>query len=156
MVDIVLARRGLFPIPQQIEPRTNLFREGAVGPKPARSRCGQRGRKERSSRRAPAFGAFPCTVTVTTVDEEGKDVEQRAFHHTPAGAATTCSGQWRRDARVLGSPPLRTLGSLGPLPFVHFRHPRWFESTSFRCLGSWDTFSLGCQPGSSKSASFVT
>ena len=31
-----------------------------------------------------------------------------------AVAATTCSSQWRRDARVLGSLPLRTLGSLGP------------------------------------------
>ena len=27
---------------------------------------------------------------------------------------TTCSSQWRRDARVLGSPLLRTLVSLGP------------------------------------------
>ena len=48
-----------------------------------------------------------------------------------------------RDARVLGSPPLRTLGSLVPLPLVQY--PRWFERTSFR--GSMEAFSSGCQPG---------
>ena len=30
-------------------------------------------------------------------------------------------------------PPLRTLGSLGPIPFVRCRHPRWFV---LFCLGS--------------------
>ena len=35
----------------------------------------------------------------------------------PAVAATTCTSQWRRDARVLGSLPLHALGSLGPLPW---------------------------------------
>ena len=57
------------------------------------------------------------------VDENGKVVEEAevgvpspAVHHTPAVAATTCSSQWRRDARVLGSPPFNALGSLGPLP----------------------------------------
>ena len=44
-VDVVLARRGFLPIPQQIKLRQNLFREGAVGPKPARSRT-KRARKD--------------------------------------------------------------------------------------------------------------
>ena len=71
---------------------------------------------------------------MTTVEEDVEDAQVDLpwppAHHTPANAATTCSSQWRRDAKVLGSPPLRTLGSLGPLPSVHVQYPRWFESTS--------------------------
>ena len=48
-------------------------------------------------------------------------------HIASEGAATTCSSQWRRDARVLGSLPIRELGLWAPLPFV--RYPRWQEST---------------------------
>ena len=62
-----------------------------------------------------------------------------------AVAATTCSSQWRRNARVLGSLPFHALGSLGPLPLV--QDPRWFESTYFDTSGSWASFSSGCQSG---------
>ena len=70
----------------------------------------------------------------------------------PAVAATTCRSQWRRDARVLGSPPLRTLGSLGPLPFF-FTDATHAVSRVPPFCGSWAAFSLGCQPGSFESAS---
>ena len=51
-----------------------------------------------------------------------KAASSPAVRHTPAVATTTCSSQWRRDARYLGSPPLRL--------FVPY--PRWFENTYFR------------------------
>ena len=70
---------------------------------------------EPSVQRRP--GLRNSALQVTTVDVEGKDVEdaqvdlpQPAVYHTPAVAATSCSSQWRRDARVLRSPPF------GPLP----------------------------------------
>ena len=57
---------------------------------------------------------------MTTVDKDVEDAQvdlpSPAVQHAPAVAATTCSSQWRCDARVLGSPPFRTLGSLGTLP----------------------------------------
>ena len=60
---------------------------------------------------------------MTTVDKDVEDAQVKlpspAVHHAPAVAATTCSSQWRCDARVLGSLPLLALGSLGPLPFVY-------------------------------------
>ena len=82
--------------------------------------------KSRPTRSAHVIASRDRALQVTTVDAEGKDVEDAqvdlpkpAVHHTSAVAATTCSSQWRRDARVLGSPPFRTLGSSGPLTFVH-------------------------------------
>ena len=68
----------------------------------------------------------------------------------PAVASTTCTRQWRRDARVLGSIPFHALGSLGPLPFCA-THAGLRVPLS---CGSWDAVSLGCQPGSFESAPF--
>ena len=59
-------------------------------------------------------------------------------------AATTCRSQWRRDARVLCHS--NTLCS--DATHADLRVPP--------CCGSWDVFSLGCQPGSSESAPCVT
>ena len=63
------------------------------------------------------FCGHGCSLALqaASVDERGKDVEDAARPPYPKVAATTCSSQWRRDAWVLGSPPLRTLRSLGPL-----------------------------------------
>ena len=50
--------------------------------------------------------------SVTTADEDRQiDLLQPTVHHAPAVAATTCSSQRRRDARVLGPPPFGELGS---------------------------------------------
>ena len=81
---------------------------------------------------------------------------QPSTHIVPADAATTCSSQWRHDARVIGSPPFRAVGSLGPrslslMPSTLVRE-HLFSVTS----GSQVAFSLGCQPGSSESAPCVT
>ena len=96
---------------------------------------------------------------MTTVDEEVEDAQVKlpspAVHHAPAVAATTCRVQWRRDARVLGPPPLRTVGSLGLPPLVvspTLGREYLISVTS----GSWVAFSLGCQPGSYESAPCVT
>ena len=53
-----------------------------------------------------------------------------AVHNTPAVAATTYSSRWRRDARVLGSLPFRTLGSVGP-PFCELMAPTLFREYLF-------------------------
>ena len=68
---------------------------------------------------------------------------------TPAVATTTCSSQWRRDARVLGSLLLQALGSLGPLSFVQY--PRWFESTSWSRVAVGPLSLLDACPGSESS-----
>ena len=55
----------------------------------------------------------------------------------------TCSSQWRRDARVLGSPP-----SCALMPPTLFRE--YLLSVAWQLLvtsGSWDAVSSGCQPG---------
>ena len=67
--------------------------------------------KSRPTRPAQLIASRNPALQVTAVEEEGKDVEDAPIdllppvHHTPAVAATICSSQWRRDARVLGSPP---------------------------------------------------
>ena len=60
-------------------------------------------------------------MTRKIADEDGKDVENvqvdipsSAVHNTPAVTATTCSSKWRRDARVLGSPPFVHWGRWAP------------------------------------------
>ena len=59
----------------------------------------------------------------------------------PAVAATTCRSQWRREAIVLGSLPLRTLGSLGPLPSCALMPPtllrEFLFSVAVRPLSLW-------------------
>ena len=77
--------------------------------------------KSRPTRSARVIASRNPALQVTAVDEEGKDAEDAQVdlpklpvHHTPAVAATTCSGQWRRDARVLGSLPFAHWGPWAP------------------------------------------
>ena len=90
---------------------------------------------------------------MTTVDEDVEDAQVNlpspAVHHAPAVAATTCRVQWRRDARVLGPPPLRT-GVFGAPPLGAI--PTLFREYLF--VAVWASVSLGCQPGSYESAPF--
>ena len=74
--------------------------------------------------------------------KDAEDAQAEPVHRTPAVAATTCSSQRRREARVLGSLLLRTLGSVEPLPLIHCSHPRCFESTFFRLRRAVRTQSL--------------
>ena len=52
---------------------------------------------------------------MTTVDEDAEDAQvdlpSPAAHHAQQLPGQTCSSQWRRDARVLGSLPLHALGT---------------------------------------------
>ena len=96
----------------------------------------------RASQQTNKLRCSACTK-VLTIDFHDEDPARIPADpaQIPAIAATHCSSQWRRDARVLGSLPLRTLGSLGPLPCVQC--PRWFESTSWsglavRTQSLWD------------------
>ena len=73
-----------------------------------------------------------------------EDAQAEPVHNAPAVAATTCS-QWRRDARVLGSPSLCThwglwAPSLGAIPTL-------VREYLLVASGSWASVSLGCQPG---------
>ena len=109
-------------------------------------------------------GPLPCKVHV-----ELRRLTHRVYHRRPSAianktlkmfksspsippavAATTCSIQWRRDARVLGALPLRARGSLGPLPLVQY--PRWFESTSWTRVAVRTQSLWVASPGSYESA----
>ena len=59
-------------------------------------------------------------------DQNG-DISQKSMTQidVPAVAATTCSGQWRRDARVLGSLPFVHRGRWAP-PFCVLMPPTLF------------------------------
>ena len=62
----------------------------------------------------------------------------------PEVAPTTCRNQWRRDARVPGlSATLCSDDTHADLSLPPY-------------CGSWEAFSLGCQPGSYESAPCVT
>ena len=58
---------------------------------------------------------------MTTVDEDVEDAQVHlpspAVQHAPAVAATTCSSQWRRDARVPRVPSPSRTDAFGPTPF---------------------------------------
>ena len=78
-------------------------------------------------------------------DQNG-DISQKNMTQmdVPADAATTCSGQWRRDARVLGSLPFAHQGRWAPSPLCTDATHAVCGSTSFcgSCLVAVRSLSL--------------